>query len=308
MRCPFHNESTPSFTVNTVTGQYYCFVPSCASFGNLNDLIMKHGGFNSFEALRVLARVKVGKQSKSSNLVSDIQTLIGKKEEFDIFAADKIDELHSGLNKEAIDYMASRGINLETLNEFRVGYSEQKRMITIPCYSHNNIPVGVIGRSIEGKRFQYSRGMPIAKVWFNLNSARRKSSTAIVVEASMDALKIHQAGFPNVVAILGGNVSDYKMDLLNKYFDKIVIMTDNDENKVYKGCKLCKGGCKGHNPGRDSGASIAKRFTREVFWAAYGVDTIYPHGAKDPGELTESEIRHVIENAQPEYIYRQNFK
>lgn len=307
MRCPFHNEFVPSFTVNTVSGQYYCFVPSCASSGGLEDLIIKHTSCNSFEALRVIARARVGKTQTS--IADDIKLLIGQREEFEVFDPEKIAALHEALSQEAIDYMKGRGISLDTLNDFRVGYSEAKGMVTIPGYSHTNIPVGVIGRSLTEKRFQYSKGFPIAKVWFNLNRARRESSTAIVVEASMDVLKIHEAGFPNAIAILGGNVSGYKMELLNKYFDKIVIMTDDDSpSKTYKGCKVCKGECKGHNPGRDAGDNIAKRFKREVFWAAVDDSTIYPKGAKDPGDMSLDDIRKAIRNAQPDYIYRQNFR
>lgn len=104
--------------------------------------------------------------------------------------------------------------------------------------------------------------MPIAKVWFNLNRAKRQSGTVIIVEAAFDAMRIHQAGYPNVIAILGGNVSKYKMELLNTYFDTIIIMTDNDPVKKYDPCnsKKCTDGCIGHSPGRDAGDLIARGF------------------------------------------------
>ncbi len=126
----------------------------------------------------------------------------------------------------------------------------------------------------------------------------------------MDALKVHQAGYPNVVAILGGQVSEYKINLLNNYFDRVIIFTDNDILKVYDKCKArqCKDGCIGHNPGRDAGKKIRDGFSREVLWAVYSSTTIYPHDAKDPGDLTENEIKHCIDNAIPDYEYQVFFE
>lgn len=315
LRCPYHNEKSPSFSINQQTGAFLCFVPFCGESGGLLKLIQDIGGHNEFEALRLLSKAKNG---KSISLVSQIENLIGKKEEFVEFSPDKIKILHDSMNQEAFDYMRNvRGIEKETIDYFNVGYSYLKNMITIPGYSHNNIPVGIIGRSIEGKRFQYSTGFPIAKVWFNLNKARRESNTVIVVEASMDVLKIHQAGRPNVIASLGGHVSDYKMDLLNKYFEKVVIATDVDGLKPIQRCLFCRREakekgipfkeCKGHDAGRELAESIRERFSREVLYAAYSSEEIYPHGAKDPGELKDDEILQCIDNALPWQQYRQTF-
>jgi DNA primase len=48
----------------------------------------------------------------------------------------------------------------------------------------------------------------------------------IVCESSFDAIRIHQSGFPNVVATLGGNISMENIQNLNKYASSIIIMTD----------------------------------------------------------------------------------
>ncbi len=306
MCCPFHGDTSPSFSINTSTGQYFCFNPSCNSVGGLLDLVSKYGNLDEFQALRFMLKCKPNEQEVFMDTLVDLLT---EEEEFDVFDPSVIQNLSENLSDRAVEYMAGRGIDKDTLKQFRVGYSQKKDMVSIPIYSHTNIPVGIIGRSIEGKRFEYSKNTPIAKVWFNLNQARRYSSTAIIVEASMDALKIHQAGFKNVIAILGGQVSDYKLDLLNKYFDKIVIMTDSDGLKKYDRCKnkKCKSGCVGHDPGRDAGMKIAAGFTREVMWAAWSSDIVYPHSAKDPGDLTLEEIRQLVMNPMPDYEYRQFF-
>src|SRR3990167_7774537 len=39
--CPFHKEDTPSFHVNEITGQYYCF--GCGKSGNHHTFIKEFG-------------------------------------------------------------------------------------------------------------------------------------------------------------------------------------------------------------------------------------------------------------------------
>jgi DNA primase len=49
-----------------------------------------------------------------------------------------------------------------------------------------------------------------------------------VVESSFDAIRLDQCGFP-AVATLGANVSKIQTDLLQKYFNEIYVIADNDE-------------------------------------------------------------------------------
>jgi DNA primase len=86
-------------------------------------------------------------------------------------------------------------------------------------------------------------------------------------------MKVHQAGYPNAVGTLGGHVSPFKMQLLNRYFDHIVIMTDADE------------------AGRKLGQQIADGFSREVSWV------LYPDNVKDAGDMTDEQVNDVIKNA-----------
>ena len=37
MCCPFHNEITPSFSLNTSTGEFHCF--GCSKSGTWDDLV-----------------------------------------------------------------------------------------------------------------------------------------------------------------------------------------------------------------------------------------------------------------------------
>jgi hypothetical protein len=126
-------------------------------------------------------------------------------------------------------------------------------------------------------------------------------------------MRIHQSGFPGVVANLSGHVNALKLSWIDRYFTRIIMATDFDEHifndKDGKICKPCRekghDDCVGHNPGRDLALAIAKALPhKEIWWAWHGDGIVYPHGAKDMGNLTDDEIRHVINNAIPhaEYI------
>jgi DNA primase len=49
-----------------------------------------------------------------------------------------------------------------------------------------------------------------------------------VVESSFDAIRLDQVGMP-AIATLGANVSSFQTDLLQKYFNNIYVIADNDE-------------------------------------------------------------------------------
>jgi DNA primase len=127
----------------------------------------------------------------------------------------------------AMSYYLNRNIDEKSIFKFQLGYSEKQDMVTIPVHSPDGMPVGFVGRSIEGKEFKNTPGLPKSKVLFNLH--RVKSSNSVyIVESSFDAIRLDQCGFP-AVATLGANVSSYQTDLLKKYFNNIIVIADNDE-------------------------------------------------------------------------------
>jgi DNA primase len=231
------------------------------------------------------------------------------------FPQAKLDEMYSAFweNANAVQYMTEeRGFTEETLEYYRIGYSTAKELVTVPFYDAKGKPLGIIGRppSTTNKRFQNSKKLPVSKTLHNIHRAKAAGSQVIVVEASFDEMRVHQSGFPCVVACLGGYLSPYHVEQLSMYFDSIVIMTDFDkkEKHMYDNCKKCaKLGsnlCKGHNPGRDLGHTIAKELTnKRIYWASYESGLVYPHGAKDAGDMTDEEIRQCIENKVSNYEY-----
>ena len=285
--CPFHsNRHTSSFSVSKEYGKFICFNPSCGEAGTLLDLIKKVLNKNDYEALRYIAT----KETESSNNFDEtLQNLFEEKPVFEEFSQETLDALHSNLSgsQSAKSYLNNRRINEESMKDFKLGYSENMNMVITPVHSPDGIPIGLVGRSIEGKSFKNSTNLPKSKTLFNIHRAKKIGDHVIVVESNFDAIRIHQAGFPNVVATLGGFLSPDQHHLLNRYFNHITIMTDNDK------------------AGRDLGYSIASKLrNKDLLWASYEYGKIYPHDAKDAGDMTDEEIKACIKNAVSDIEYR----
>jgi len=284
--CPFHhNTDSPAFAVSYSKGLYICYNQNCNSAGTVLDLVKTLTNRNDFEAMRFISANKL---SPAEILEEELKDLLDDKPEFIEFPQATLDKLNTNLeqNPKAQEYFLSRKITQEAGRYFNLGYSDTQNMVTVPLHSPDGLPVGIIGRSIEGKAFKNSPNLPRNKTMFNIHRAKRQGGTIIVVESSFDAIRLWQAGYPNAVATLGGSISDTNIQLLNKYSSTIIIMTDND------------------SAGRALGNTIANKLrNKNILWARYDHGTMYPHMAKDVGDLTDEEIKLCIKNAIPHFEY-----
>ena len=221
--CPYHNNSrTPAGEVAKDSGLFFCF--GCQTTKNLEEFIMFTTGRSYFETARYI---------KSKETETNIEAAVNKA----MYAAPdfvQYDEvLIKRLNNQALEspramrYYAGRYITEDSIKKFSLGFSEKQDMITIPVHSPDGMTIGFVGRSVEGKEFKNTPGLPKSKVLFNLHRVKT-SSIIYVVESSFDAIRLDQVGFP-AVATLGANVSASQMKLLEKYFNNVVLVADNDE-------------------------------------------------------------------------------
>ena len=285
--CPFHNNThTACFYISEETGAWICFNPSCGEAGGIKELVKKILGKNEFETLRFI----LSKKPSADDMFEDtLNSVLEEKPDFQEFPQQTLDNLYIELggSQEAKDYFVSRGINEESMKHFKLGYSNKMGMVIVPVHSPDGMPVGLVGRSIKEKVFKNSINLPKNKTMFNIHRAKRIGEHVIIVESSFDAIRVHQAGFPNVVATLGGHLSKENIFLLNRYFNRITIMTDSDL------------------AGRELGLSIASRLkNKDILWASYEYGKIYPHDAKDVGDMTDEEIKACIKNSVSDIEYR----
>lgn len=221
--CPFHNNyRTPAGEVNKDRGTFFCF--SCQHVASLIELVTKQTGRSYFEAIRFIKSKEV-----ATSLESEIEKKLFEKPDYTQFDEVLVKRLAATAQESprAKTYYSGRKITIESMKKFDLGYSEKQDMITIPIHSPDGMLVGFVGRSVEGKTFKNTPGMPKSKILFNLH--RVKSAKQIyIVESSFDAIRLDQCGFP-AIATLGSNVSNIQIELLKKYFNDIIVIADNDE-------------------------------------------------------------------------------
>ena len=116
--CPFHNEKTPSFTVNASKQLYYCF--GCGVGGNAISFLMEYDHLPFVEAVEVLANqlgLEIPREAKQhANKVSvDLYQLMEQ--------ANRYYQGQLRHNPVAIDYLKQRGLSGQMAKEFGIGYA-----------------------------------------------------------------------------------------------------------------------------------------------------------------------------------------
>lgn len=221
--CPYHNNSrTPAGEVAKDSGLFFCF--GCQTTKNLEEFVMFTTGRTYFETARYI---------KSKETEHNIENIVSKA----MYAPPEFiqyDELLiKRLNNQAVEspramrYFEGRKITKFSIEKFSLGYSEKQDSVTIPIQSPDGMTIGFVARTIEGKEFKNTPGLPKSKILFNLHRVK-SSSVVYVVESSFDAIRLDQVGFP-AVATLGANVSASQIRLLAKYFNNVILVADNDE-------------------------------------------------------------------------------
>jgi DNA primase len=221
--CPYHNNSrTPAGEVAKDSGLFFCF--GCQTTKNLEEFVMFITGRSYFETARYI---------KSKETETNIENVVNKT----MYAAPdfvQYDELLiKRLSKQALEspravrYFEGRKITKDSVQKFDLGYSEKQDSVTVPMHSPDGLCLGFVARTVERKEFKNTPGLPKSKILFNLHRVKT-SSVVYVVESSFDAIRLDQVGFP-AVATLGANVSASQTKLLEKYFNNVVLIADNDE-------------------------------------------------------------------------------
>lgn len=120
--CPFHGEKTPSFTVSEEMQIYKCF--GCGKSGDVFSFLQEYEKIDFREALEELAKlagVTLVKSSFADHQESKKKTLIDINNQVAKFYNYIL--LSHPLGKEALDYVTNRGITLDTIKTFNIGFS-----------------------------------------------------------------------------------------------------------------------------------------------------------------------------------------
>ncbi len=239
--CPFHNEKTPSFSIDDDRGLYHCF--GCGMSGDHFKFIQETQNLGFIESIQFLADqlgLKLPEKEK-------MQTAPKNDELIDVLEAACAwyqEQLQRNTGENARKYMVNRAINPESVEQFRLGYSPTQGLIAhlqnkgfgldsqiraglavkaddghtydrfrnrlmFPIINHKNQVIAFGGRILDKGEPKYlnSPETPVFQkryVLYGLPQARKHMrGKAIVVEGYMDVIRLHQEGIPYAVAPLG---------------------------------------------------------------------------------------------------------
>ena len=165
--CPFHNEKSPSFTVNDSKGFYHCF--GCGAHGDAIRWLTDQRGMAFMDAVKELAAEagmevpapdpQAAKQAERQSSLHDVM-----KAAQDWF----VSQLAGPDGVKARTYLASRGFDAHTVSRFGFGFAPEGRQAikgALSRFSEDLLQEGGLRIAVEGKepydRFRARLMLPI---------------------------------------------------------------------------------------------------------------------------------------------------
>ena len=116
--CPFHNEKTPSFIVSPQKQIYHCF--GCGAGGNVFSFLMRYENLEFPEVIEELAKKAGVALAHFSGEKKEFASLANQLYEANE-AASRFFETCLSNNRNAKEYLSSRGVGDEAIKKFRIG-------------------------------------------------------------------------------------------------------------------------------------------------------------------------------------------
>lgn len=133
--CPFHNDHSPSFSVNGDKQIYKCF--SCGESGNVITFVQKYNNISFQEAIKILA------ENAGINITLDTpkkQSAYDKYYDINDTALKYYkNNLISSVGTEAYKYLADRGLTKELINEFNIGLSTGNKLSSMLLKKYDEV-------------------------------------------------------------------------------------------------------------------------------------------------------------------------
>lgn len=122
-RCPFHDEKTPSFTVDPARNLYHCF--GCGKGGDIYDFLQSIEGIDFVEAVEHLAR-RMGTTLRYEQLSASQQRALGQRSQLVAINAAAMEFYRERLLSDGVlarDYLKSRGFGRAEADRFGLGWA-----------------------------------------------------------------------------------------------------------------------------------------------------------------------------------------
>jgi DNA primase len=299
--CPIHKGSNPTqFRVSISKNIWNCF-SECKHGGNTLDFIARMEDVSIHAAaLKAIEWFHLDPEAMSVNGDEEVPAEVPKSDEAPApvskkpapaaekgvpnaplkFRLDKLERSHP--------YLAERGLTLETVVDFGVGFCAKGMMadrIAIPIQNAEGKVVAYAGRfpgeppDENTPKYKLPQGFRKSQELFNIDRAIKEPADKplVIVEGFFGCMKLHQFGFRRVVALMGATMSAAQEELIRKHTDRtsqIIAMLDEDE------------------AGRAGREDIACRLSKHCFVRIHEFDA--PNA--EPEHLSGEDLRAILED------------
>lgn len=301
--CPMHErvtgraDSNPSWFINIETGVHICF--SCHYKGNLLQLICDvhefyitvYDGSYGYDYAAGKSWLANAADTPVEKLLEHLQSIpkyiqpIPKPVPMsEARLAIFVDPPQEELNK--------RHITAEAAKQYGVLWDANKKAWVLPLREPFMKELmgwqekGTVDRTFMNR----PAGLQKSKTLFGIEN--QIEDTVIVVESPLDCVRIASAGISGAVAVCGSSISIDQVKLL-RYSERVIAAFDNP-NIDAAGKKAS-----------DEIRALSRKYGINLLFFNYGTSD-----AKDPGDLTDSEIQWGVDNAksaiygESSYVYR----
>lgn len=298
--CPKHKERTgkddnsPSWWINLESGMHTCF--SCGYKGNLIQLVCDIQEFYiEVWDVRTEYDYKAAEAWISTVAEVPIEVLVEMVKKLPTYLLPAPRPVPMGEARLAVfvdppmEALQGRSITMEAAKAYSVQWELTSGTWILPLRDpHFNQLMGWQEKGTLKRTFMNRpAGLQRSKTLFGIEN--QNESMAIVVESPLDCVRIHSAGIPGALAICGSTPSEDQIKLL-RASDKLVVALDNPnfDKAGRKGCEEFR--------------KYARQYGLNLYYFNYGDSE-----KKDPGEMTDEEIRWGVENAKPSILGEQAY-
>ena len=256
--CPFHNEKTPSFSVDRKSNIFKCF--GCGETGDAIAFVSKIKNIEPLNAAKCIAdmyRIDLGDCPNRVSIKDYLKACIR--------------------DVEKTDYFAKRGIAAATVKKYCLGYDVKRNAIVLPYSSE--LRYSQTRSIVDKKFFKPTTEEAGAEPLFNRNALWGASKEPVfIVESPLCALSVMQCGSPAVSLCGVGGTNKLVKEVKDKKPNApLVLCLDNDE------------------PGKKASKSLADELSKlKVPYIVYNI----AGEKKDPNELLMEDAKALAGNVQ----------
>ena len=290
--CKVHGgDNKTSFRMDKQTKNWICFSHAChEEIGyDVISLVMHILNLNFSEAVKYLESITgINISDESSYLefkrARDRQEVVQHASKYELPPKHVSEEYLRNFKKFRSNYFEKEGFTKDILDEFEIGggfvdrYGFQRDVI--PIRDKDNKLVAYSCRDITGKadedyKYLLTEGFEKDVVLYNLYRAKNyigKSKTMIVVEGFKSIWRLYMAGYKNVVACMGSNITNGQQHLLYSTVFTVITLFDGDK------------------AGINGTLNAMKNMSGKISI----IPLFLPYDGKDPADCSVDELRDII--------------